>query len=110
MIWFVCRFDRRKQNKITNFCQHHLTFIEEWDLAAENVHATMSCTTTVTAGGTKLGNMVRRCKLRQQWTADDYTDIDSSDDEDTEYDQSTRLGTQVEATPILDRVVSFTQF
>jgi hypothetical protein len=55
----VCRFDLRKQNKITNFCQHHLTFIEEYDLAAENVHATMSCTTTVTAGGTKLGNMVR---------------------------------------------------
>jgi hypothetical protein len=38
MIWFVCRFDRRKQNKITDFLQHHLAFIEECDLAKENVH------------------------------------------------------------------------
>jgi hypothetical protein len=45
---------------------------------------------------------VTRCKFCQHWTSDDYADIDSSDDEDTEYDQSTRLGTQVEAAPILD--------
>jgi hypothetical protein len=50
---------------------------------------------------------VIHCKLRQQWTTNDYADIDSSDDEDTEYNHSTRLGTQVEAAPILDRVVSF---
>ena len=31
---------------------------------------------------------------------------ESSDDEDTAYDQSTRVGRQVEAGPILDRVVS----
>ena len=47
-----------------------------------------------------------RCRLRVQWTEDDYTDIESSDDEDTTYDQSTRVGRQVEAGPILDRVVS----
>ena len=35
-----------------------------------------------------------------------YADIESSDDEDTAYDQSTRAGRQVEAGPILDRVVS----
>ena len=41
-----------------------------------------------------------------QWIEDDYTDIESSDDEDTSYDQSTRVGRQVEAGSILDRVVS----
>ena len=35
-----------------------------------------------------------------------YADIESSDDEDTAYDQSTCAGRQVEAGPILDRVVS----
>ena len=45
------------------------------------------------------------CKLRVQWIEDDYADIESSDDEDTAYDQSTRAGRQVEAGPILDRVV-----
>ena len=47
-----------------------------------------------------------RCRLRLQWTEDDYADIESSDDEDTAYDQITRVGRQVEAGPILDRVVS----
>ena len=45
-------------------------------------------------------------RLRVQWTEADYADIESSDDEDTAYDQSTRVGRQVEAGPILDRVVS----
>ena len=47
-----------------------------------------------------------RCRLRVQWIEDDYADIESSDDEDTAYDQSTRAGRQVEAGPILDIVVS----
>ena len=47
-----------------------------------------------------------RCRLRLQWTKADYADIESSDDEDTAYDQSTRAGRQVEAGPIFDRVVS----
>ena len=46
------------------------------------------------------------CRLRVQWTEADYADIESADDEDTVYDQSTRAGRQVEAGPILDRVVS----
>ena len=46
------------------------------------------------------------CRLRVQWTEDDYADIESSDDEDMTYDQSTCAGRQVEAGPILDRVVS----
>ena len=36
---------------------------------------------------------------------DDYADIHSSDDEDTVYGQSTHVGRQVEAGPILDRMV-----
>jgi hypothetical protein len=55
-------------------------------------------------------HMAASVMVRQQWTAEDYADIDFSDDEETEYDLSTRLGTQVEAAPILDRVVSFTRF
>ena len=47
-----------------------------------------------------------RCRLRVQWTEDDYADIKSSNDEDTAYDQSTLAGRQVEAGPILGRVVS----
>ena len=47
-----------------------------------------------------------RCRLRLQWIEDDYADIESSDDEDTTYDQTTHVGRQVEAGPILDRVVS----
>ena len=46
------------------------------------------------------------CRLRLQWIEDDYADIESSNDEDTAYDQTTRVGRQVEAGPILDRVVS----
>ena len=47
-----------------------------------------------------------RCRLRLQWIEDDYADIESSDDEDMAYDQSTRAGRLVEVGPILDRVVS----
>ena len=49
---------------------------------------------------------VARCRLRLQWTEDDYADIESSDDEDTAYGQPTRARRQVEAGPILDKVVS----
>jgi hypothetical protein len=58
--------------------------------------------TTKTTSGTRLGT---RTKLRGQWTYTDYADIDSSDDEDTAYDQSTRVGRQVEVASILDRMV-----
>jgi hypothetical protein len=111
MIWLVYRFDWRKQKKITDFRQHHLAFIEEWDLATENVHDNNELHNNSDYRRYQAWYQgATRCKLRQQWTTDDYADIDSSDDEDTKYDQSTRLGTQVEVAPILDRVVSFTQF
>ena len=107
----MCRFDRRKQKKITDFRQHHLAFIEEWDLAAENVHNNDELHNNSDYRPYQAWYQgATRCKLRQQWTAEDYADIDSSDDEETEYDLTTRLGTQVEAAPILDRVVSFTRF
>ena len=46
------------------------------------------------------------CRLRLQWIEDDYADIESSNDKDTAYNQTTCVGRQVEAGPILDRVVS----
>ena len=46
--------------------------------------------------------------MRKQWTCVDYADIDSTDDEGTTYDEATRLGTQVEVAPVLDRVVILT--
>jgi hypothetical protein len=111
MILFVCRFDRRKQKKITDFRQHHLAFIDEWDLATKNVHDNDELHNNSDYMRYQAWYQgATHYKLRQQWTTDDYADIDSSDDEDTEYDQSTRLGTQVEVAPILDRVVSFTLF
>jgi hypothetical protein len=33
-----------------------------------------------------------RPRLMLQWTHDDYTDIESSEDEDTAYDHSTHVG------------------
>jgi hypothetical protein len=48
---------------------------------------------------------VTRCKLKEQWTAGDYAEQESSDDKDTAFDIATRLGSQIEAAPILDRVV-----
>ena len=47
-----------------------------------------------------------RCKLKGQWTAADYAEQESSDDEDTAFDIATRHGSQIEAAPILDRVVT----
>jgi hypothetical protein len=47
-----------------------------------------------------------RCKLKGQWSAADYAEQESSDDEDTSFDIAARLGSQIEAAPVLDRVVS----
>jgi hypothetical protein len=49
---------------------------------------------------------VTRCKLKGQWTAADYAEQESSDDEDTTFDIAARHGSQIEAAPILDRVVT----
>jgi hypothetical protein len=97
----VCRFDRRKQKKITDFRQHHLIFINEWESGAENVYSNDELHNNNDYRRYQAWYQgATRCKLRQQWTTEDYTDIDSSDDEETEYDLSTRLGTQVGGTHI----------
>jgi hypothetical protein len=46
-----------------------------------------------------------RCKLKGQWTAVDYAEQESSDDENTSFDIVDRLGSQIEAATTLDRVV-----
>jgi hypothetical protein len=48
---------------------------------------------------------VTMCKLKGQWTDADYAEQEFSDDEDTSFDIAARLGSQIEAAPILDRVV-----
>ncbi|XP_020404845.1 uncharacterized protein [Zea mays] len=99
------KFDRRKQKKITDFRQHHLILVNDWESGAENVYSNDELHNNSDYRRYQAWYQgATRCKLRQQWTAEDYADIDSSDDEETEYDLSTRLGTQVEAAPILDRV------
>jgi hypothetical protein len=48
---------------------------------------------------------VTRCRLKGQWTTADYAEQESTDDEDTAFDIAARHGSQIEAAPILDRVV-----
>ena len=68
---------------------------------------TTSRTWNVSTGATKLGTKVRHVAgWGYNGQKDDYADIESSDDEDTAYDQTTRVGRQVDTGPILDRVVS----
>ena len=79
--------------KFFDWERHHQSFIEEWEEMHDNVDDNNEPHTN-------------RCRMRVLWIEDDYTNIESSDDEDTAYDQSTRARRQVEAGPILDRVVS----
>ena len=99
--------DRQRNKKIFDWERHHQSYIEEWEEMHDNLEDNNE---------PHMNREFRpyqawyqrstRCRLRLQWTETDYTDIESSDDEDTTYDQSTRAGRQVEAGPILDRVVS----
>jgi hypothetical protein len=43
--------------------------------------------------------------LKKEWTAVDYADIGSSEDEETSYDLAARSRMLIEAAPVLDRVV-----
>ena len=100
---FTYRIDRQKQKKETDFETFHRDYINNWDLVHENLYvndqphmnnnfrAYLSWYTCAT-----------RTKLKGQWTQADYANIESSDDEDTSYDLAMRVGTQVEAAPILD--------
>jgi hypothetical protein len=53
---------------------------------------------------------VTRPRLRLQWTHGDCANIESPKDEDMTYDWTTRVGRQVEAGPVLDRVVHHLDF
>ncbi|CAN6303670.1 unnamed protein product [Urochloa humidicola] len=99
------KIDRQKQKRITDFETHHRQHIDIWDALQENLYENDEPHTkdnfrnylTWYSG-------VTRCRLKLQWTAADYTEIQSSDDEDTTHDRKARDGTVVEAAPILDRV------
>jgi hypothetical protein len=79
---------------------HHRDYIDEWakeaDLNYENdqPHTNYHFRRYLTwyAG-------VTRCKVKGQWTAADYAEQESSDDEDTSFDIAARLGSQIEAAP-----------
>uniref|UniRef100_K3YLZ9 Aminotransferase-like plant mobile domain-containing protein n=1 Tax=Setaria italica TaxID=4555 RepID=K3YLZ9_SETIT len=86
--------DRKKKRKVSEWASFHHAYIQEWELFEENVDENNEPHT----------NSATRHRLREAWTQDDYAEIQSSDDEDTVYDQSTRAGRQVEAGPILDRM------
>eukprot|EP00267_Zea_mays_P053207 XP_020406320.1 serine/threonine-protein phosphatase 7 long form homolog [Zea mays] len=101
------KFDRQRQKKVTDFETHHRDYIDEWnqqgDLNYENDQAHTNYNFRrylIWYSG------VTRCKLKGQWTAADYAEQESSDDEDTAFDIAARHGSQIEAAPILDRVVT----
>ena len=99
--------DHQKNKKIYDWEKHHQSYIEQWEEMHDNVDENNEPHTNREFRRYQAWyQRATRCRLRVQWTEDDYADIESSDNEDTAYDQSTRAGRQVEAGPILDRVVS----
>jgi hypothetical protein len=104
------RFDRQKKKKIFDWAVQHQTYIAEWEYMAENVDDNEEPHNNAEYREYQSWYQnATRCRLRLQWTQADYADIRSSEDEDTAYDRATRGGTQVEAAPVLDRVVSNVQ-
>jgi hypothetical protein len=97
---------RQKEPKDGHRLRDQPHYIDEWDQMADNNYDNNEPHTnyhfrmylTWYAGAT-------RCKLKGQWTAADYAEQESSDDEDTSFDIAARLGSQIEAALILDRVV-----
>jgi hypothetical protein len=83
-IGYLCRFDRVKQRKVTDFVDYHRERIDWWNRMEENVlpvegpHNNANFRAYLTWYHT-----ATRYRLRQRWTKDDYTDIASSDDENT---------------------------
>jgi len=95
--------DRQKQKKETDFETFHRDYIDQWDLLHENLYVNdQPHTNNNFRAYLSWYTRATRTKLKGQWTQADYTDIKSSDDEDTLYDLAMRVGTQVEAAPILD--------
>ena len=103
----TCRLDRKKNRKIVDWHLHHVSLVDEWDLFEENVVANEEPHDKSDFKQYQAWYQgVTRPRLRLQWTEADYADIQSSEDEDTAYDRTTRIGSQVDTGPILDRVVS----
>jgi hypothetical protein len=91
------------KKKITDFRKHHEAFILDWeDMDDNNNDNEEPHNNSDYRRYQAWYQSATRIKLRRQWIDVDYADIDSSEDEDTTYDQSTRVGTQVETAPILD--------
>uniref|UniRef100_K3YE39 Aminotransferase-like plant mobile domain-containing protein n=1 Tax=Setaria italica TaxID=4555 RepID=K3YE39_SETIT len=97
--------DRKKKRKISEWHTFHQAYIEEWEQVEDNMDENDEPHTNSEYRQYQSWYQgATRHRLMVQWTQDDYTDIQSSDDEDTVYDQSTRAGRQVETGPILDRM------
>jgi hypothetical protein len=93
-MWFTFRFDRRKQKKITDFRKHHEAFILDWeDMDDNNDKNEEPHNNSDYRRYQAWYQGATWTKLRSQWKDVDYAGIDSSEDEDTAYDQSTRVGT-----------------
>jgi hypothetical protein len=99
------RFDRQRQKKVTDFETHLRDYIDEWAKEADLNYENDQPHTNYFRGYLTWYAGVTRCKLKGQWTAADYAEQESSYDEDTSFDIAARLGSQIEAAPILDRVV-----
>ena len=96
-----------EEQKDFDWKKHHQFYIEQWEEMHDNMDENNEPHMNLEFRRYQAWyQRATRCRLRVQWTEDDYADIESSDDEDTAYDQSTRAGRWVEAGPILDRVVS----
>ena len=103
----IFRIDRQKQKKTVEFETLHRQHMDLWDLFHDNLYENDRLHTNYNFRAyLSWYRGVTRTRLKTQWTQADYTDIESSDDEDTSYDLATRQGTCVEAAPVLDRVVN----
>ena len=88
---------------MTDFEHHHHAYIDKWKWMELNcVYMFWMHRNSVFREYLSWYHGVTRYRLRPAWTQDDYTDIGSSNDDYTVYDDRTRVGTQVETAPILD--------
>ena len=93
----MCRLDCQKNRKIFDWEKHHQYYIEQWEQMHDNVDENNEPHTNREFRRYQAWyQRATHYRLRLQWTEDDYADIESSDDEDTAYDQATRVGRQVE--------------
>ena len=94
---------------MTDFVTLHCDYINQWENFHDNLYKNDQPHTNANFRAYLAWyRRATRTKLKVQWTQADYADIESSDDEDTSYDLATRAGMQMEAAPILDRVVMST--